>query len=180
MVAYTNLTVYVLDKADFKWVFGILDESIGGVKNDPKTESLIAKLKGLTETWKSKYSQFINANQFFASITESQKTQISMFLEHEKVYEDDVLWEKGSAAEFCFFVYKGSIEYDTPILSRQKVTPGILVGDFDALSQQKKCESRAVVIEDSEILKISRVNLKTFLSRNPGIRVLLRGKFFLI
>lgn len=56
MIAYTDLTVYVLDKTDFKWVFGIMEDDVAGVTHDATTASLIKKLKGLTNTWKSAYS----------------------------------------------------------------------------------------------------------------------------
>ena len=71
VIAYTDLTVYVLDKTDFKWVFGIMEDDVAGVTHDATTSSLIKKLKGLTNTWKSAYSQFINKNTCFKQISEA-------------------------------------------------------------------------------------------------------------
>lgn len=185
MIAYTNLSVYVLDKNDFKWVFGIMDDSIVGVSQDQHTLALVEKLKGLTTTWKSKYSQFINSNKCFNRVSESQKTQISMFLKHHYVAKGEFLWKEGDAFKMCLFLYKGTMDYTTPgIASPQLIAPGMLVGDFPALSyfshedqEESVCKSTLVAKEDCEVLLVEKEDMLTFLSRNPGIKVVLRDKY---
>ena len=61
MTAHTNLTLMVMDKSDFRWVFGIMKDAKGELKSsDMATVSIVEKLKNLTATRKNKYSEFIN------------------------------------------------------------------------------------------------------------------------
>jgi hypothetical protein len=51
-----------------------MEGNVAGISHDKATGGLIKKLQGLTTTWKSAYSQFINKNKCFKLASEAQKT----------------------------------------------------------------------------------------------------------
>lgn len=154
------------------------DDMIAGLIPNPESSPMFKRLKGLTVTNQSSYSQFIEENELFSSIPEAQKIQINMMLEHEKIPKDTQLWESGKVPQFCFFLLHGKMEYIVPgILDNKTLKKGVMLGDFGAVIASSPTPSSIKTIEDSEILKVSAENLTTFLSRNPGLYLLLKDKF---
>jgi Cyclic nucleotide-binding domain len=100
-----------------------------------------------------------------------------MFLKHQVVAQDTVLWSVNDQAKFCLFLYSGSMQYETPAHKDKTVLPGMFVGDFHAMFAVEDCKTRLVASEDCEILKIDTEDLMIFLSRNPGLKVLLMGTY---
>ena len=71
-----------ISKNDFKWIFGINSNEMEMENNiNPEFHSLYYKLKNLTMTRKNKVSEFLNKNLCFASLTESQKVQLNLFIQ---------------------------------------------------------------------------------------------------
>ncbi len=91
-----------------------------------------------------------------------------------------MLWSKDEAAKYCLFLYSGLLHYDTPHYMNQSIQSGMFVGDFQAMFTLQNTSTRLIAVEDSEILKINREDLMIFLSRNPGLKVLLMDKFMIL
>ena len=103
-----------------------------------------------------------------------------MVLRKKDVKEGEILWDKGVSPAFCFFVYKGKFEYEAPGLEKGHVLEiGNFVGDFKALTKGGVTATKAVALEDSQILMIVKEDLSSFLIRNPGLFLLIRDKFII-
>lgn len=179
-MAFTELIVFSLEKIDFKWIFGIIEESIPEIKSgNHEDHPMVRRLLGLSKTMKGKFSQFLNENGLFKSTPEAQKIQLNMIISHEKIEKGAILWPRDTEPNMCFFFITGSIFYDSPIGHDHKLKRGDLVGDFAAIVEGKVTLTEAFAEEDTEILKIEAPDFKCFLMKNPGLYLLIRDKYLI-
>jgi hypothetical protein len=120
----------------------------------------------------------------FKVLAESQKVQVNMFIKHQAVPEGTVLWNETKQPSFCFFVYKGTFTFITPMeykRSYPKLKPGYMVGDFPNLMGEAECrtEMRATSA-DCEILMIKKEDMLIFLGKNPGLMLVFKDEFIVI
>eukprot|EP01016_Furgasonia_blochmanni_P012941 TRINITY_DN1650_c0_g1_i5.p1 TRINITY_DN1650_c0_g1~~TRINITY_DN1650_c0_g1_i5.p1 ORF type:complete len:188 (+),score=48.95 TRINITY_DN1650_c0_g1_i5:65-628(+) len=123
--ALTDLTLLVVEKHDFLFVFG---DKVGA-------GSLFQKLLNLANVRKSRAYEVIGKNLLFSTrLFSSQKIHLEMLLRERKFSKGEFVWTKGVNTEFCFVIDKGAFKFVNGLLEElPPLEEGIFVGEIDAM-----------------------------------------------
>ena len=96
-----------------------------------------------------------------------------------------MLWSKkeGILPSFCMFVYQeGTIDFKTPPHYKWPVKclkEGNFIGDFPSVVAKQEFQTEAVCIKDCMIIQVQSSHLLQFLSKNPGMKLLMREEYII-
>ena len=111
-------------------------------------------------------------NSVLSELTPTQKTQLEMILKEEKVEKGQVLWRVGDTAEFAFIIKKGSFEFfDCPEQDLDEFDSGAFIGETRAMIDRTPCTTSIKATRKGIIFKIVKLELLSFLTKNPGLQI---------
>ncbi len=82
---------------------------------------------------------------------------------------DEIIFEKGEEAHRMFFIAKGQIRLEDE--SKQVLLKGLDFFGDESLFNEKPRSYRAVAVEPSTLLTLSKTNLLTIISESPSVAV---------
>eukprot|EP01016_Furgasonia_blochmanni_P029003 TRINITY_DN3056_c0_g1_i7.p1 TRINITY_DN3056_c0_g1~~TRINITY_DN3056_c0_g1_i7.p1 ORF type:complete len:585 (+),score=192.26 TRINITY_DN3056_c0_g1_i7:769-2523(+) len=171
VVAITDLSLLVIQKSDFFYVFG--DESSGGA-------AFIKRLLNLAETRKSKASAIIAQNKILTGLSSSQKIHLEMILKETPVKTGEYLWKKGDKPTRAFLISKGAFAFkDCDLKDYPDFSTGVFIGEMEALLHDRPHETSIKSIGDGIVYFIDRNELLTYLNKYPGLFLIFSGASFL-
>lgn len=175
IIAITDCDLLVINKYDFHWIFDYQFQE-KQIQNNPFENVVnLAKLR------RAKNAEFINNNRAISQMTESQKGLLNMYIRPAEVAPKQRLWAQGQVPSACYIIRSGKYVMTTAGNDSGlnfDLTPGMLVGDFNALMNGEPATSELAALTKGSLFVIHRDDINHFLKSFPGFFVICKDNYF--
>lgn len=108
-------------------------------------------------------------NKGLSELNPAQQMQFEMMMKEKHIAEGQLLWKETEEAYFVCLLYRGSMKLTNTITKEQvMIKEGMFVGDVEAILLDTVHITQLEVLQTSLVFQIDKVDLISYLKRNPG------------